>query len=732
MAPPRVPPAGSGPGVIPPPFGHPLPTDPVPGGAGRVSDYARSGYILLAQAGDDPPPGIPPGPSPAKTYETTKPIDREVYGALGSLIEARDIDAALGRLLAKSTGLSLEKLSAFELVCMIAIETLATNPDKAQQVGSLIATMVINGNYPRADKAKLMRTLTSVFADAGSTPIQKGVILGVFDAVRKTDKADAFYAGLAAARLLGDSENQTLRNYIETYAEHVGKNSGISQDGDIGVEFLESVKSYTAAYPLKMYPVIGKMRDAWFANSPHAVMWKALMDVSGQGSDCEYEVTLPDKTTEKRKMTLRAAVESLFKESYGKLDLGGKGKIAQAVVRQIGAKVAPLHVDLLDYLIINGAPEEKDRRAIRAKVLEALVGLNPDVVDERTIVRCHFKLMKFDDSRANAIREGTEKQDLHHRIVKYMIDDDHDHFREPAHTFVLDRRPFKQDADGKPLSPIHAFGIPLLEEGAVEGVRDTAVRDKKAGFIVEQCNRTIDELYKEHRKTHGMMQLSGVGLPARTFMDLVPGEQPLERDIHGGGVQLDFFTKELDSAGTRFLIGGEYMGASGFHSAGLRIGAAWDLLDNRLFLKLPATLAYFRMKGVEDDRREVTFDATSTGPGVYNILMKPNAFTMQGGALMIRPELDVIIHRWQMGRGNTLALSAGLGFEAGLYYGVLSDDSGRHAFDPKGATGTMRSQGSGYQVTFDTPATQLNRKDEGNFGYNFGLFGGLGLEYQWQ
>lgn len=730
MAPPRVPPAGHDPVLVPPPT-DPAP-DPIPAGSGdpAAAGAGRSRF-LLAAAGD-PPAGPPPGPPVARTYETTKPIDREVYGSLGDLIQAKDIDAALQRLLAKSTGLSLDKISAFELVCMVAIETLATNPEKAQDVGTLIATMVVNGNYPREEKAKIMRTLASVFNDKDSTPIQKGVVLGIFDAVRKTEKEDAFYAGIAAARLLGDQESAMLLAYITTYADHVGKNTAISQDGPIGAQFLESVKSYAAAYPLKMYPVIAKMRDAWFANPAHAVMWKALMDVSAQVSECEYEVTKPDGTKETRKMALRAAVESLFKASYGKLDLDGKGRIAQWVVKQIGSKVAPLHVDLLDFLIINGAPEEKDRPVIRAKVLEALVGLNPDVADERTIVRCHFKLMKFDDSRANAIREGTTKQDLHHRIVKYLIDEDADNFRNPAHAFVLDRRPFRQDPDGKPLAPIHAFGVPLLEEGAVEGVRDTAVRDKKPSHIVVQCDRTIDLLYKEHRKTHGMVQLSGVGLPARTFMDINPGDQPLERDVHGGGVRLDFFTRELDDAGTRFLIGGESLWADGYHSARLRVGAAWDLLDNRLFLKLPASLGYFQMKGTEDDRREVTFDATSTGPGAYDIAVKSNAFKMTGMDLAISPELDFVIHRWKLGRGNTLAVSGFVGMEVGLYYGWLSDDQGRHAFDPKGATGTMTSSGNTYSTTFNSPATQLNRDGEGHFGYNLAFLAGLKFEYQWE
>lgn len=699
--------------------------DPVGDAEAPPSLFGGDHYILLAQAGGVPPGGPAPAPPPARDYETTVPIDREVYGSLGDLLQQQDIDAALARLTSKSTGLSLDKVSAFELVVMVAIETLAANPEKAQQVGSLIATMVILGNYPRDEKAKIMRTLASVFNDGSSPDIQKGVVLGIFDAVRQSDKADGFYAGIAAVGLLGDAESSMLHEYIVTYADlHAAKNSAISQDGPIGEEFLKAVQRYSSAYPLKMYPLIAKMRDAWFANPAHGVTWKALMAVSGQDAECEYEVAKPDGTKETRRMTLRAAVESLFKESYGKLDLEGKGKIAQAVVRQIGPEVAPLHVDLLDSLIIDGAQQEADRAVIRAKFLEALVGLNPDVAQERVVVRSHFKLMKFDDSRSTSIREGTQKQDLHHRAVKYLVDDNAAHLRHPAHAFLLDRRPFTNDAEGNPLSPIHAFGVPLLEEGAVEAVRDQAVRDKKGDLIVAQCNHTVDELYREHRKINGLVQLSVAGLPARTFMDFDSDDQPLERDVHGVALRLDFLTAELGDEGTRFLYGGEFQRANGFLEGAARLGAGWDLLDNRLFLKIPVGVGYFRLEGTEDDRREVTFDGND-GP----VALRSNAFKMEGALLTVSPEISLLFHRWQLGEGRTFALLGQVGFDASAYFGWLSDKSGRRSLDPEDTTGTATSAEN---VTLTGRAGRLDRDGEFHAGYSYDVNAGLLFEYQWQ
>lgn len=754
----------------------------------RVGDDPFAGRVLLAQADSPPPeggedipeegagaeraapaeggdhydapggsergrrPGAPPEPPPPAPPGEEKPvratpIDPELEAALAQLFGKQQLEAALGRLLGKATTLNLEKFSDFERTVFLVLEVLtdiketefaqlAANP-VLKGVIEFISKAVIDGDYPVDAKTELMRKLADVHNSAASNPAQKLAVLNVFNNVRKTDKIPAFQAGMSTVRFVSDPENKMLRMYLETYADdHVAKNSPIAQDQETGIAFHESVRDYVGKYPLQMYGLIGKMNAAWFANPPHVYMWKAMMLVAKQQGECEYEVEVAGSAKEKRRISLEDAVRQFFFAAYNSRKEDDRAAIAKWVVQHMSKDMAPLHLELIEYIIRSGTPK------IREAVLDGLATLNADNVDEPPLVRAYLKLMEFADSRDRAIDQGTKQHDLHHRLVKYLTDDDGPNLRDPANAFMVDRRPYSSvDAGGAKVKkdpPILSFGIPLLEEGVIEAQRDLAVTQKRPQAIIDQCQATIDALYDERRKHHPLHQGTvGVLIPGKTYMGLFK-DDPLERDVHGMQFSYDYVTKELSPSGTRLNIGAFYnhTDLENFidpksYEAGLRLGPAWDL-SKSLFLKLPFELSFFRIEGQEDDSPKVPFsNITMTGPNSASSVTGYNDIVYQGAGLAFHPQLGLALFRKQLGKGSTFGLTLNAGALLGFNFGAVKDVQCRHAFNPYGNGMTLGPNGQ--QLDYEVTGGQgsLCRNNEFQFSYSLGFDAGLMAEYQW-
>lgn len=737
---------GRGPAPASPPRSDP----PIP----EPEAEAGTGAEVEAKAKAKAEAAAPQPDAEAQASWSAPALDRQTLGALGILLNpsdfrGEDIRRALERVDEVAKQLDMKETTIYDLTCLVLFDFLSTKPESATKVRDILTKMVIEGKYGRKDKIGLMQTLARLHNYKNSTPLQRGVAIDVFNAVRDSGSPDAFAAGLSGALRLVDEKSITLRGYLEKYIDLAKEKKspiaayGTDEEKEIGDLYLGGVWQYGTRYPNEMLPLIDKMNEAWFTNPGHKVLWNSLMVVSELEGKYEYIVDDGNGGTKKYSVSLYNVVEDRWESMYASLEPDRQAEIAKHVVRQLPQDVFPLHVALLDYII-----DEGDKK-IHLAVLSALKELNVNNVNERTLVRCYLRLIEKPGVRDQAIWEGDKKHDLPHLVVKYLVDEDAINLRDPAHRFMVDRRPFYETEDRvegkKSEPPIVRYGIPLLEEGEIEKVRDeaasainatspVALERRGAEFekIVPQCNETVDILYAERRKHVGLIQLNVGLIPGRAVMDRFE-DRPLREDLIGWSLGLDWLSDESDS-GNRLLLGAIYEQDfddpwDSWFAAGLRAGVAWEFGD--FMFKIPAVLKYVRMNGIMDTGHRISLERDSTG-GLYRTV--ENTYTANGVSLSVAPEAGWNVFRTKLGRGSTFGVNLFARLDTGLYFNWVSDDKCPSAVNPFGHDVTVANpqNGKGRDITVRNAGTRLAcRKNETHFGREIGETLGVLGEYQW-
>lgn len=270
-----------------------------------------------------------------------------------------------------------------------------------------------------------------------------------------------------------------------------------------------------------------------------------------------------------------------------------------------------------------------------------------------------------------------------------------------------------------------------LDNGAMMECYSALIAQAKKGCFLDEadCPKLVDALHEDRRKYAPKIDFS-FGATVRNLGGLY-GE-PMDTNTAGMGFSFEWLSGEF-SGGARLLLGAHFAGWKNSYVAGARVGTAFT--GGPITVKLVAALEYMYLKDVEDGFDDVPIQLMDppVTPGGTAYRMEPHEmnFIMNAGALVLRPEIDIAIHRWKLGGGKTLALKGFISLQAGLFAGGVYDDGCSYTYDPTSddeVNVTPLPGKEGY-ITQNADLGTRCRSNKPVFGTIFGAEAGLALEF---
>ncbi len=682
-----------------------------------ASKAEEANTLACSSAGDCYMP--PPAAAPGITHATAT---KEAIIVLGDLLKGEDVSIldALQRLELNAKELPLEKISPFEMVVLILIEILRTKPQLADKVKNIIIQIIVDGPYPFEEKVSIMTKLARIHNQADTTDVQKGAIIAVFEAAREGVKKDAFLAGLITVRQLNDQDKDETKRYLSTFAAHAHQETEIGMDTELQAEYIDALKDYAKVQSKYMLPVMEEITSYWFDNLNARILWNALMTLSELNLKCE----LTSNTGEPVLVPFKEALLALFNAYFYNEDLPDQRRITitDKVIGNLDYNtpyfptdqfVPALHVKIIEDIIKKGKTEIK-QAVLNALLTKQMIRFSKEKSDkERAIATAYFRLIAG-ELREKAIEQATGKDDLHHQMLKFMIDDETKwdnpgrFLRDSTHALITDGSPYYDK------SFIVTHGIPLLEEGAVEAVTDKA----PSGEIGNQCEETLKTLYEARYIRNPLWDLS-LNLsvqPANSFA----GDR-IERDPGTLGIRFDWMGPEWDMFRWRTLFGGEISRGLAAQSASVMVGTGRLFQDviKGLFVKSFSFVGWLNMFNKDDDSTAIPLGIGPKDTEPYDAKVINPDIDIHAAQAGIGLQLGMDILTKRLGLGRQFRLRVFVESRGSLWAGVISDDGCNYALDPKGFTG------SNGNLSTDTKFSQRCRDNDGIAGY--ALTGTIGV-----
>lgn len=607
---------------------------------------------------------------------------------IGVTLTAQDAEAALQRL---SVGLNLEKIKTItplELIVRLLMEIIPQTPARADEIAAAVANNILKSDADKADKSEVLQALAALHGSASVTPEQKTAVVKVFERMTEGDDVASFYAGMERVSELGDGAPKMEATYLSKFATHVGAGDSIGTDDQIRTLVIARVSDVTKKHPEVLYPVIGDFAKAWIQKTDDPILFMALMDLSRSTAECEVPVPPPSPPAKPgetpvapsvppQKVKIASTVDTQLSQEFQKQTNEAKKIAAQQVTHNLSfvtTDVAPLHAKWIDKLAVDGSLD------VERGVLAGLRDLNPQggalvPVAMKTYFSLGNSLMDGGKLRDDAITQGVDNFNLDDLAVGHLTDAD-EGLRNLSHHFLRDSMSIRE---GKK-SPLSTYGVRHIA-GVEEVLKRAKADEKTPPAILAQCQTTLDILYQEYRKQHGIVSIGLEGVPANAI-DQKWSDSPMKRSSLAGVLDVTYWTPENN--GFRKIYGGRIEMGDGLRSIAARGGIGMELTE-KLAFSATAILGYLSLFGTEDDRPlqvPVNVGRPDTTHGVYHVKTKLPEILFQGALIAVRPEIGYNLKRWQLGEGDFLDLDFVGAFEFGMFGGQLSDRGCSYAVNP--------------------------------------------------